>query len=82
MKNPEMLEALSALALEKGISEDVMLEALANAVLNGDITPEDLDAALGNGPLLTKLVQQAPLKHHKGLVFRTPWDEMRKEKGP
>jgi N utilization substance protein A len=33
MKNPEMLEALSALALEKGISEDVMLEALANALV-------------------------------------------------
>ncbi|HYL51100.1 MAG TPA: transcription termination factor NusA [Acidimicrobiia bacterium] len=33
MKNPEMLEALSALAVEKGISEDVMLEALANALV-------------------------------------------------
>ena len=29
MKNPEMLEALSALAIEKGISEEIMLEALA-----------------------------------------------------
>jgi N utilization substance protein A len=33
MRNPEMLEALSALAAEKGISEDVMLEALANALV-------------------------------------------------
>jgi N utilization substance protein A len=33
MRNPEMLEALSALAVEKGISEDVMLEALANALV-------------------------------------------------
>ena len=31
MKNPEMLEALSALAIEKGIPEEIMLEALANA---------------------------------------------------
>ena len=33
MKNPDMLEALTALAQEKGISEDVMLEALANALV-------------------------------------------------
>ena len=33
MKNPEMLEALSALAAEKGISEEIMLEALANALV-------------------------------------------------
>ena len=33
MKNPEMLEALSALAIEKGISEEIMLEALANALV-------------------------------------------------
>src|SRR5262245_65502674 len=33
MRNPEMLEALSALAVEKGISEEVMLEALANALV-------------------------------------------------
>src|SRR4029077_3457072 len=32
MKNPEMLEALSALAVEKGISEEIMLESLANAL--------------------------------------------------
>ena len=33
MRNPEMLEALSALAVEKGISEEIMLEALANALV-------------------------------------------------
>src|SRR5207248_5171405 len=33
VKNPEMLEALSALAIEKGISEEIMLEALANALV-------------------------------------------------
>ena len=33
MKNPEMLEALSALAIEKGISEEIMLEALANTLV-------------------------------------------------
>jgi N utilization substance protein A len=32
-KNAEMLEALRALAAEKGISEEIMLEALANALV-------------------------------------------------
>ena len=31
--NPEMMEALSALAVEKGISIEIMLEALANALV-------------------------------------------------
>lgn len=33
MKNTEMMEALTALAQEKGISEEIMLEALANALV-------------------------------------------------
>ena len=33
MRNPEMLEALSALAVEKGISEEIMLEALADTLI-------------------------------------------------
>ncbi len=33
MKNTEMMEALTALAVEKGISEEIMLEALANALV-------------------------------------------------
>jgi N utilization substance protein A len=33
MKFPEMMEALTALATEKGISEEILLEALANALV-------------------------------------------------
>jgi N utilization substance protein A len=47
MRNPEMLEALSALAVEKGISEDVMLEALANALVTAyKRMPEAAEEAL------------------------------------
>jgi len=47
MRNPEMLEALSALAIEKGISEDVMLEALANALVTAyKRMPEAAEEAL------------------------------------
>ena len=47
MKNPEMLEALSALAVEKGISEEIMLEALANALVTAyKRMPEAAEEAL------------------------------------
>ena len=47
LRNPEMLEALSALAIEKGISEDVMLEALANALVTAyKRMPEAAEEAL------------------------------------
>jgi transcription termination/antitermination protein NusA len=47
MRNPEMLEALSALAVEKGISEEVMLEALANALVTAyKRMPEAAEEAL------------------------------------
>ena len=47
MRNPEMLEALSALAVEKGISEEIMLEALANALVTAyKRMPEAAEEAL------------------------------------
>jgi N utilization substance protein A len=47
MRNPEMLEALSALAIEKGISEEIMLEALANALVTAyKRMPEAAEEAL------------------------------------
>jgi hypothetical protein len=64
-----------------GIDTRDHFEALANAVVKGEITLEDLNSALGNGPLLTKLVRKARSNLHKDIVFRTPWDEMRKARG-
>jgi N utilization substance protein A len=47
MNNAEMLEALSALATEKGISEEIMLEALANALVTAyKRMPEAAEEAL------------------------------------
>src|SRR5947209_16169370 len=47
MKNPEMLEALTALAQEKGIPEEIMLEALANALVTAyKRMPEAAEEAL------------------------------------
>ncbi len=64
-----------------GIDSPAHYEALANAVVSGDITLQDLDAALGNGPLITRLTRKAGSNSNKEIVFRTPWDEMRKRSG-
>ena len=50
MKNPEMLEALSALALEKGISEDVMRPGSSEgAGGRGQLVLQDSRRVLGLG---------------------------------
>jgi hypothetical protein len=40
------------------------------------ITPEQLDAALGHGRKLTELVNSARHNPHKGIEFRTDWDDL------
>lgn len=71
-----------AAVTDYGLDSDAHFDALSKAVANGEITLQDLDAALGNGALLTKLVRQAPSNPNKTIVFHTPWDEMKMSKGP
>lgn len=40
----------------------------------GEITAEQLDAALGNGPALTQLVRSCPSNPHKSIEIKTAWD--------
>lgn len=51
-------------------------EAVYFAFRHGDVSKAELDQALGNGPLLTELMNRAEHNPHKGtgLVFVTPWD--------
>lgn len=42
----------------------------------GEITAEQLDAALGNGPALTALVRGARSNPHKEIAFVTAWDAL------
>jgi hypothetical protein len=49
-------------------------EALYYPIRAGEITLEQLDAALGDGPKLTTLVSGVKSNPHKGIVFTTPWD--------
>ena len=54
-------------------------EALYYPVRAGEITLEQLDAALGDGPALTALVAGTVRNPHPGVVFRTAYDGMTDE---
>lgn len=58
-----------------GIDSQEHFEALCIPVRKGEISADDLDRALGNGPLLTKLVRQAASNPHISIEFKTPYDD-------
>jgi hypothetical protein len=60
-----------------GLRSQEHYEALYYLLRHGDITPEQVDAALGNGRKLTELVGTAAHNPHKGIVFRTDRDELK-----
>ena len=62
-----------------GIRTQAHYEALYYGVREGQITPGQLDAALGQGQALTALARAARSNPHRGLVFRTDWDDLRDE---
>jgi hypothetical protein len=62
-----------------GIKSQAHDEALYYGLRDGQITPEQLDAAMGNGRALTELVNAAPHNAHKDIAFRTDWDGLRPE---
>jgi hypothetical protein len=63
-----------------GIDSREHFEALCIPVRKGEISADDLDRALGNGPLLTMLVRQAPSNPHKSIEFKTPYDNVPRSK--
>lgn len=63
-----------ATVVDFGLNTQEHYEALYYPLRHGDITPEQVDAALGNGRLLSELVNAAPHNPHKGIEFRTGWD--------
>lgn len=66
----------SAAIIDFGLNSQRHYEALHYAIREGEITPEQLDAALGNGSELTALVRSAPSNPHRDVTFRTDWDEI------
>jgi hypothetical protein len=59
-----------------GLDSQKHLEALYYPLRHGDITPEQVDASLGNGPQLTALARSSPSNPHKDIEFRTSWDDL------
>jgi hypothetical protein len=66
-----------AAVVDFGLDSQAHYEALYYPVRKGEITPEQLDAALGKGAELTALAREAPSNPHKEIAFRTSWDALR-----
>lgn len=62
-----------ATRVDFGIDSSDHYEALAEAVRSDAITIQQLDDALGNGPMLTALVNEAQC-NPGNVVFETSWD--------
>jgi len=78
-----LLEAISsgteprdAAKVDFGIETQEHFEALSHSVLNGKVTPEMLDASLGNGQVLTHLVRSDKTNPLQCIVFHTAWHDL------
>jgi hypothetical protein len=70
-------ERLSPAArLDFGISSIEHFQALAHVIRSGTVEAAQLDAVLGNGPAISKLVAESPDNPHQGLEFKTVWDDV------
>jgi hypothetical protein len=70
-----------AAVIDFGIDSQSHYEALYYPLRHGDITAGQLEAALGDGKKLTELVNGAEHNPHRGIVFRTSWDELKLHPG-
>ena len=61
--------------IDFGIVSERHYLALQHAVREAEVTPEQLDRALGDGAAITALI--GPENPHFGVTFRTFWDELR-----
>ena len=66
----------SGAIIDFGLKSQEHYEALYYPVREGEITPEQLDAALGKGEKLTALVRSARNNPHRDIAFRTDWDDL------
>jgi len=69
----------NAVIVDFGIDSQEHYEALYYPIRHEEITPEQLDEALGNGAKLTQLVKNAPSNPHKDIVFHCLWDDLEPE---
>ena len=58
-----------------GIDSSSHLGALQYAIREELVTPQELDAAMGNGPRLTEIAQRGD-NPYRDVAFRTAWDDL------
>jgi hypothetical protein len=63
-----------AAVVDFGIDTQKHYEALYWPIREAEIMPKALDAALGNGPMLTAMTREAGSNPHKDVTFSTSWD--------
>jgi hypothetical protein len=63
-----------AAVVDFGIDSQKHYEALYWPIREAEIMPKALDAALGNGPMLTAMTRDASSNPHKDVTFATSWD--------
>lgn len=63
-----------AAVVDFGLDTQAHYEAIYYPVRAGELSAEALDAALGDGPALTALVNAARSNPHKGIRFTTAYD--------
>lgn len=71
-----------AAVVDFGIDSAQHLYALAVPVLKGEITPQQLDQALGDGAMLTRLAREAPSSVDNKITFDMPWHRLLREQLP
>src|SRR5581483_1385184 len=71
-----------AVVVDFGIDSAKHLYALAVPVLKGEITPRQLDQAVGNGAMLTNLARDAPSSVDQEIRFETRWHQLLREHLP
>jgi hypothetical protein len=67
-----------AVIVDFGIDSESHLGALQYAIKHGEVTPQELDAAMGNGAKLTEIAQRGD-NPYRDVTFRTSWDLMQPE---
>jgi hypothetical protein len=72
----------NAALVDFGIESQRHFEALYRPIREGEITPKELDEAVGNGAKLTALVREAKSNPDKSIVFHTSWDMLYGRKKP
>jgi hypothetical protein len=65
----------NAAVVDFGIDSDRHLGALQFAIREGLVTPQELDAAVGNGEKLTEIAPRGD-NPYRDVTFKTSWDEM------